>query len=126
LVLTGTLVSDPARAQEESRRAPARPIVGAERTTQSIQVDGRLDEPGWQSAPVLPQLSQREPTEGAPSTQRTDVRILYDDDALYVGARMFDSSPDSIVARLGRRDTQLESDYFAFFIDPYLDRRSGF
>ena len=58
--------------------------------------------------------------------ERTDVRILYDDDALYVGARLYDSAPDSVVALLARRDRVVTADRFTVYIDAYHDRRSGF
>jgi hypothetical protein len=89
-------------------------------------IDGVLDDPVWQTAVPLTDLVQRRPNEGEDPTQRTEIRILYDDSALYVGARMFDTSPDSIVARVGRRDTSLDSDLFGVFIDSYFDRRSGY
>ncbi len=54
------------------------------------------------------------------------VRVAYDDQAVYVGARMYDSDPKAIVARLGRRDAELNSDAFTFYVDPYHDRHSGF
>ena len=96
------------------------------RRSRSIAVDGRLDDAAWQDAPVLTDFIQRDPVQGALPSEPMEVRILYDDHALYVGARMYDSAPDSIVARLGRRDADLESDAFGFFIDPYYDRRSGY
>ncbi|MBI4538918.1 MAG: hypothetical protein HY704_05330 [Gemmatimonadetes bacterium] len=102
------------------------PRVVAVRATERIVVDGALDEPGWQAAQAVTELTQRDPNEGAPPSERTVVRILYDQDAIYVGARMQDSAPDSIVARLGRRDARTNSDRFTFYVDPYLDRRSGF
>src|SRR5256886_7654578 len=59
-------------------------------------------------------------------TESTFVYVAYDDAALYIGARLFDAHPDSIVARLGRRDAQTNSDAFTVYIDPYHDRRSGY
>ena len=58
-----------------------------------LTIDGRLDEPAWASATPITQLIQRDPDEGAPPSETTDVRILYDGTALYVGARLFDSAP---------------------------------
>ena len=85
-----------------------------------------LDEAIWASAPAITAFTQRDPIEGARPSEATDVRVLYDDAALYIGARLLDRQPDSIMARLGRRDAELESDLFGFFIDPYFDRRSGY
>src|SRR4029453_11152573 len=69
---------------------------------------------------------QRDPNEGAPGSQRTEVRLLYDDEAIYVGARLHDARADSIVRQLVRRDAQSRSDLFMVYLDPYYDRRSGY
>jgi hypothetical protein len=100
--------------------------VDAIRLAESITVDGILAEPVWQNGSGISQFTQRDPHEGAPPTHKTVVHLAYDDEAIYIGARMFDSAPDSIIARLGRRDAQLTADMFGFFVDPYYDRRSGF
>src|SRR5687767_7794027 len=86
--------------------------VLASRTASRIAIDGRLDEPAWTRAAAADGFVQRQPIEGAPSTQRTEVRLLYDDDALYIGAWLYDTHPDSIVAPLARRDSFLPSDAF--------------
>jgi len=107
--------------------APAeRPIVRALRANVPVTVDGELSEPIWQDGEAFTGLVQRDPVEGVPPSQRTEVRIAYDDDALYVGARLHDTAPDSIVARLARRDASIASDRFALYLDPYHDRRSGY
>jgi hypothetical protein len=101
-------------------------IVQAVRLTDEVVVDGLLTEPIWQTAPVITGFFQRDPDEGAPSTQQTFVRIAYDDHALYVGADMRDSASDSIVARLARRDVTENEDFFAIGFDSYHDHRSGY
>lgn len=106
--------------------APARLTVQASRADVEVKMDGVLDEPSWAVAQVITELKQRDPVEGAVPTERTEIRILFDNDALYIGAHLYDSSPDSILARLGRRDAELNSDRFWVYIDPYLDRRTGF
>jgi len=100
--------------------------IQAVRITDAIFIDGILSEPVWQSAPSVSDFFQREPNEGAPASQRTVVRIAYDDHALYVGAEMHDSAPDSIVARVSRRDYIAKEDFFAIALDTYHDHRSGF
>ena len=97
-----------------------------------IVIDGRLDEAAWQAATPIVHFTQTQPTEAAPATQRTEVRILFDRDALYIGARMFDSlGKAGVRAPLARRDQlldrggQLTSDKIAIVLDPYhnhLDR----
>ncbi len=100
--------------------------VQATRTDEKIVIDGLLAETSWQRTPDISHFTQRDPVEDTAPSQKTVVYVLYDDQALYIGARMYDNRPDSIVARLGRRDSEDESDLFAVFIDPYLDRRSGY
>ena len=93
---------------------------------QAVTIDGVLRESLWQSAERVNGFTQRDPNEGALPTESTVVHIAYDDAALYIGARLYDSHPDSIVARLARRDENTSSDRFQVFIDPYHDKRSGF
>jgi hypothetical protein len=102
-----------------------RPTVIAIRATNPISIDGELNEGEWQR-PGITQFTQRDPSEGAQPTQKTEVWVAYDDAALYVAARLYDSSPDSIVSRIGRRDADLNSDWFYVAVDSYHDRRTGF
>lgn len=100
--------------------------VRVERAGAPINVDGSLDEAAWQSATAIGGFKQRDPNEGAEPTQKTEVRLLYDDQALYIGARMYDTHPDSVVKILARRDGGSRSDYFQVYLDPYYDRRTGY
>jgi hypothetical protein len=99
--------------------------VQARRSDEAIRVDGRLTEAVWQGAGSTG-FTQRNPLDGKPASERTEVWVAFDEKALYVAARMFDSEPGKIVSLLGRRDDELDSDWFTFAVDPYLDRRSGF
>ena len=90
-------------------------------------VDGRLDDRAWATAEVLSGFVQREPTEGRPVSEQTEVRIIYDDGALYVGAWLLDADPSSLVVGRTLRDASLnDSDAFVMVIDTYLDRQNGF
>ena len=89
-------------------------------------LDGRLDDPAWTLATPIGGLMQRDPQEGAPATERVEVRMLYDAEALFIGARLFDSSPQGIIRRLGRRDANTHSDEFRVLLDSYHDRRTAF
>ena len=100
--------------------------VHAVRLDGPITLDGALNEPVWRNAIPATRFLQRDPVEGPPATERTEVRVAYDDDAIYIGARMFDAHPDSIVARLVRRDNTCTADRFFVFFDPFHDRRSGY
>jgi len=103
------------------------PTMVAVRAEGPIRIDGKLNEPSWQLAPPDTSFTQSYPNPGAPPSQRTEVRVLYDNDALYVGIRAFDSHPDSIAAPLARRDAYgIYSDWLYFAIDSYHDRRTAF
>ena len=90
------------------------------------RVDGRLVEPVWRSAPAITNLTQREPDEGSPAIENTEVRFAYDDDALYVGARMFSNDPRAIRALVTRRDREGSSEQIAISLDTYRDRRTAY
>jgi len=100
-----------------------RPVAQSVRRSGPVVIDGRLDESAWQGAPPITTFTQQQPTEGAPATQRTDVRILFDDGALYIGARMYDTQGARGVRRqLVRRDAELSSDLLTIDLDPFRDR----
>src|SRR5215207_5855116 len=79
-----------APTSQRSAHASA-PTVRAVARTVPVEVDGALDEGVWSAAPAATDFTQQDPKEGQPATQRTEVRFAYDDEALYVGARMYDS-----------------------------------
>ncbi len=117
-------------AQQQSDRGVERsvpPIAVAARAEQgSPSVDGVLDDPAWQSARPITAFTQVEPSDGAEPTERTEIRVVYSDAALYIGARMYDSDPAGVVGRLGRRDSYTSSDALTVAIDSYHDHRTGF
>lgn len=121
-----TALADTTRAR---RPTPTPPIgstaVHAARLAAPVRIDGVLDEGAWQGEGV-DRFTQREPTEGVAPTERTVVWVAFDDQALYVAARMYDTHPDSVRAILARRDRWAESDRFNVYIDSYNDDRSGF
>ncbi|MDX1624115.1 MAG: DUF5916 domain-containing protein [Gemmatimonadota bacterium] len=113
------LVTPPAGTPAHEREAPT---VAAVRVEGGIDVDGRLDEPVWRTAPAATRFLQREPDEGEPATQRTEVRFAYDDETLYVGARMYDEmGAEGVTSRLVRRDARAESDRLTLRFDTFLD-----
>ena len=91
-----------------------------------IRLDGDLSDAAWREAVVITEFVQREPTEGAPPTQRSEARVVFDDMAIYVGVRAFDSEPDRILAFLTRRDGDSASDWIRVLIDSSHDRRTAF
>ncbi|HKK40070.1 MAG TPA: DUF5916 domain-containing protein, partial [Cryomorphaceae bacterium] len=96
-------------------------------TTESIEIDGKLNEGVWQKAERVDQFVQRELILGQPSTERTEVAIVYDEHNLYIGVWAYDSQPEKIVAKELRRDFDYNlDDNFIVIIDTYLDKRNGF
>ncbi|MDE2676513.1 MAG: DUF5916 domain-containing protein [Gemmatimonadota bacterium] len=105
-----------------------RPTLEARRATGPITLDGTLNELAWSLADsTRGTFYQSIPDQGAPATERTVVRVLYDDERLYVGAVMYDSRPDLLVSAGMEQDfaTQ-DSDIFGFALDTYLDRQNAF
>ncbi len=98
----------------------------AVRTTAAIDIDGRLDEPAWESIPVASGFRQIEPDDGVPSTQKTEVRFLYDDAAVYVGFTCYDSEPDKIIGQITRRDRYTESDMVSVRFDSHHDHQTAY
>lgn len=102
-------------------------LMRANRAPSGINIDGKLDEPAWAAAIPSGDFTESYPKVGSKPTDSTSVRILYDDDALYVGVRMFDARPDSIAAQLARRDASgIYSDWLHVMVDSYHDRRTSF
>jgi hypothetical protein len=99
--------------------------VKARRSAEAIRVDGRLTEAVWQGT-GSGDFMQSNPLDGKPASERTEVWVAFDEKALYVAARLYDSEPGKIISLLGRRDDELDSDWFSFAVDPYFDRRSGY
>ncbi|HEX6373832.1 MAG TPA: DUF5916 domain-containing protein [Longimicrobium sp.] len=113
------------RASSPSLDAPR--VMRAVRVDQPIRLDGRFDEAAWATADVAGDFVQRQPQVGQPSSERTEVRVLYDQEAVYVAARMFDPHPDSMQAPLARRDQPVtNSEWFNVVLDSYHDRRTAF
>jgi len=98
----------------------------ATRATAVVRLDGDLSDAAWAEASAITHFVQREPTEGAPPTFRTEARVLFDDTAIYVGVRAFDGEPDRILAFLTRRDTDSASDWIRVLIDSSHDRRTAY
>ena len=99
--------------------------VHAIRADGPISIDGVLEETAWQEEGYS-DFIQSDPTDGAQPTEKTKVWVAYDEKSLYVAARLYDSQPELITCRLGRRDDFVDSDWFIFAVDPYYDRRSGY
>jgi len=101
--------------------------IRAVHLTDEIKIDGRLDEPAWEAVTFQGDFRQREPNEGEPATERTEIAVLYDKRNIYFAIKCFDSDPEKIIAREMRRDAIVDDDdYFEMVIDTYHDKRSGY
>lgn len=128
------VVASPAAAtlsaqQTTKSQNDPRPVAQAAARTSAVTIDGKLDEAAWAAATPIGELTQSRPVEGAAPTEKTEVRILYDESAIYIGARMFDSQGAAGVrAVLARRDvimnggSSLTSDNIAVVFDTFRDK----
>lgn len=128
-ILAGVLATAPTlSAQPPSSTSHAvRPSIAATRASSAISLDGVLDEPAWADAPVARGFVQNEPREGQPATFDTDVRVLYDDDALLIGVFARDDDPAAVVVSDLRKDFNTAAgDAFLVVVDTFSDQRNGF
>src|SRR5438034_1639522 len=113
-------------AQSKKTQEPA-PITQAVAVEHAPKLDGTLDDPLWQSAIPITDFRQREPYEGQPTTEKTEVRIVYTRHAVYFGIHCYDSQPSRIIATELRRDVSQElDDHFEILIDSSHDRRDAY
>jgi len=107
-----------------------RPEAHAARATSEINVDGRLTEPTWDLAVPITEFIQAQPNTGAPATERTEVRVLYDDAHIYIGALCYDRDPRALIVKTIERDfpgvLSEDMDAFGVSFDTFHDRRNSF
>jgi len=97
------------------------------KTDTKVKIDAEFSEEVWQDVQFSDAFQQREPGDGTPPTERTEIACLYDEDNLYFGIKCFDSEPMKIVRTELRRDAIVDNDdYFEMVLDTYHDNRSGF
>jgi len=119
-------VAEIAPAQEEERTRPTVRAIPLQ-DDEKITLDGRLDEPFWKNVEPAAGFRQREPDEGAPAREPTEVRIAYNRNNLYIGVLLHDSNPDGIIGFQKQRDASLRSDdRFQLILDTFLDGRSAY
>jgi hypothetical protein len=128
MLVTGLVTAAPLVAQNVSagtpggvRQVQARSLGGAR-----IEIDGNLTDSAWANTRWTSQFVQKDPAEGAPETMATEVAFLFDEDALYIGARMKSAGPSDIRAVVSRRDTPLNSERIIISLDTYQDRRTAY
>src|SRR5438132_7018462 len=123
---------------DKTQRTPVKPAqlpsqssgqrrIQAVRIAEALKIDGLLDEAAWSLAQPATDFLQQQPTEGAPSSERTEVRVLFNDKSIYFGIRALDSDAKHINARELVRDADFSNDdTVAIVLDTYHDRRNAF
>ncbi len=124
-------LSLPAAAQDPPQASPEnesqKKEVFAHHTNQPITLDGVLDEPAWAEAEPATDFTQREPMEGEPASEPTEIRILYDEEAIYFGVSAWDSQPENLVINTLKQDfAHTQEDGASVYLDTFNDDRNGF
>jgi hypothetical protein len=125
--VAGAVAGAPAAAQVVD--AQARPVLEAVRIPDHLQirVDGHLDDEAWSLARPITEFRQADPQEGAVPSEATEIRVMYDSRALYIGAMLYDSEPDGIHAhRLARNASLAADDRFMWVLDTFRTGRTGY
>ena len=105
----------------------SRPEVSAKRSKEPIKIDGELDEKDWQLVKPITEFVQRLPQDGAKPSEKSEMRILYDDNYLYFGFTFFDSEPEKVRATILNRGGWIHrDDKLEIALDTYLDRRNAY
>ena len=124
LATTVCVTCAPAAAQNLPGTPP--PLIHAARAVIPPVIDGRLIDEAWNTAEPATTFTQRDPDEGRAATERTEIRFLFDDQAMYVAAHMFDSEPALITHRMSTRDAgSADADIISIFLDAMHDRLTG-
>jgi hypothetical protein len=131
LVFAASSIPEAVHAQQgglgAARSSAAPPAARAMRVDDAPAIDGVLDESVWMSAPAMSDFTQREPNDGSRATERTDVRIVYDENAIYVGVWAFDSRAAQIVPGEAIRDYEVtDADAVIMVFDTFRDEQNGF
>ena len=124
----GAVAQTPGPARPLDQKAPPREpqaAIHAARASKPPALDGRLTDEDWAGAEPVTGFLQIDPDEGKPGSEATEVRVLFDNQALYIGARMFDREPGAISRRMSSRDGDADADWIAIYLDPLHDHLTG-
>jgi hypothetical protein len=126
LALTLFAHTHPTYAQTNGQTVARKRIVAVRVNPHSPKIDGKLDDEVWRTAEFARDFTQKEPTAGEAARHRSEVAFVYDDDALYVGARLHCTNPDGILSTVARRDNAGTSERIIVSLDTYNDSRTAY
>ncbi|MDH3216683.1 MAG: carbohydrate binding family 9 domain-containing protein, partial [Candidatus Krumholzibacteria bacterium] len=126
LGLAALIFLTPHASAQDSDESPRKQITALRVNPHPPKIDGRLDDAIWAKADFASGFLQKEPQEGDAATEKTEVAFVYDDEAVFVGARMYCNDPDKIIATVSRRDNTGTSERIIVSLDTYLDRRTAY
>ncbi|MHC0442060.1 DUF5916 domain-containing protein [Flavobacterium sp. 3-210] len=103
-------------------------VLQAQSTVESISIDGKLDEAAWENAPIATNFIMFEPDNGKPIPEgkKTEIKVLYNNDAIYIGAMMYDDEPNKILKEISQRDNFGTADIFGVFVNGFNDGQQNF
>lgn len=103
-------------------------ILQAQSTAEPITIDGNLDEAAWENAPIATDFIMFEPDNGKPipENRKTEIKVIYNNDAIYIGAMMYDDEPNSILKEISQRDNFGTADIFGVFVNGFNDGQQNF
>jgi hypothetical protein len=103
-------------------------ILKTQKTSEFISIDGKLNEKDWNTAAIASDFVMYNPDNGKaiPDTQKTEIKVLYDDNAIYIGAMMHDNEPNKILKEISQRDNFGTADLFGVFINGFNDGQQDF
>jgi len=112
-------------AHAQTKNSELEKNLTAQRTQNSFKIDGELNEGDWMQAPIATDFVQNQPNPGINPTQKSEVKVLYDNTAIYVSAVLYDENPKEIPQELSQRDNLGNTDWFGIFLNPYGDGING-
>ena len=125
--LLGFLAGVPVAGQQQPEVVAERPTMAATRVDRGPTVDGDLSDAAWARSEVGTDFMQHEPLDGVPATERTEVRVVFTDGAIYFGIAAFDADPDAIIAKEMERDSRIyQDDSIILLLDTFHDRRNAY
>ena len=112
-------------AHAQTKNSDLQKVLTAQRTQNTFKIDGDLSEGDWLQAPVATDFVQNQPNPGVNPTQKSEIKVLYDNTAIYVSAVLYDENPKEIPQELSQRDNLGNTDWFGIFLNPYGDGING-